>query len=108
MNIQRLLELKYPDQEWAIGDTYESLAWGEKNSKEKPSLEELTSLWSSSDLQLEIHNLEVIESRKTEILSSWPIHKQFEALTEFHMEKPGKLDELLSFVVAVKEKYPKS
>ena len=41
-------------------------------------------------------------------MNNWPIEKQFEAITEFHMGRPDKLNELIAFIEQVKIDLPKS
>ena len=38
----------------------------------------------------------------------WPMEKQFEAITEFHMDRPEKLNQLLDFINQVKSDTPKT
>lgn len=108
MDIYKILELNFPDHQWAMGEEYNSLEWDENNSVPKPSLMELTAIWDSAEFKVKVLNSSATNSRKDEILSQWPIHKQFEAITELHMDRPEKMDELVSFISSIKEKYPKS
>ena len=107
MDISKILSVFYRDQEWAIKEEdYEFLEWGESNSIPKPTLEELQDKWDNQ--RGEIDDLGIQQTRKMEILSSWPIEKQFEAITEFHMGRPDKMDELVAHIQAVKDSHPKS
>lgn len=88
------------------GDDYDSLEWEDSNSIPKPTEEELTQKWEQNAAL--VQNNEVQRQRQIEILSSWPIEKQFEAITEFHMDRPDKLNDLIAHIQSVKDKYPKS
>jgi len=107
MDISKILEVFYAEHKWSlVGDDYEGLHWDEDNSISKPTLEELTDKWNSN--QGSIQNVEVGYNRQLEILASWPMEKQFEAITEFHMDRPEKLNELISHIELVKENNPKT
>ena len=98
MKILKVLKVFYGE--------YESLHWGESNSIPKPPLEELTDKWENN--KTPIDEDEVQGQRQTEILASWPMERQFEAITEFHMDRPDKLNELIEHIESIKEKYPKN
>jgi hypothetical protein len=107
MNILKTLKAFYSEHEWVLkNDDYESLHWGESNSIPKPSLEELEEKWENNKSPIE--ESDVQEKRQMEILATWPMERQFEAITEFHMQRPDKLNDLLQHIESVKEKYPKS
>ena len=107
MDILKTLEAFYPDYEWVdVNNDYDSLHWAESNDIIKPTLAELESKWENQ--RAEIDNLGIQNMRQSEILATWPIEKQFEAITEFHMDRPEKLDELVSHIESVKAKHPKS
>ncbi len=107
MNIPEILETFYSEHEWLItGEDYESLSWGENNSISKPSLEELQEKWDND--RAPIDNNVTQKVRQEKILSAWPIEKQFEAITEYHMDRPEKLNELLDHIQKVKEDNPKA
>jgi signal recognition particle subunit SEC65 len=108
MNIHKILELNYQNQQWAVGEDYDSLTWDEGNSILKPSREELETIWNSLEFKSKMQNDDANFHRKIEILSKWPIHKQFEAITEFHMNRTEKMNELISFINETKQKYPKT
>tara|TARA_Y100000593_G_scaffold79875_1_gene148887 strand:+ start:161 stop:487 length:327 start_codon:yes stop_codon:yes gene_type:complete len=107
MNILEILETFYADQEWTlVNNDYESLHWGENNPTSKPTLEELEDKWNNN--KTPIDDKAAQKSRQVEILAKWPIEKQFEAITEFHMERPEKMNELMDDILTIKEKYPKT
>tara|TARA_B100000686_G_C16306095_1_gene720898 strand:+ start:124 stop:447 length:324 start_codon:yes stop_codon:yes gene_type:complete len=107
MNITKVLNTFYKEHEWvAVNNDYDSLYWAEGNSIPKPTLEELQSKWDNQIA--EINNRDIQALRQQEIIASWPIEKQFEAITEYHMDRPEKLDELIAYIQAVKDKYPKN
>ena len=106
MNILEVLLTFYADHQWFLkNDDYESLEWDESNSIPKPSLEELTDKWENQ--RAPIQNNEVQRKRQEDILAVWPMERQFEAITEFHMNRPDKLNELISHIETVKDKHPK-
>jgi hypothetical protein len=107
MDILKTLETFYPDCAWVdVNNDYDSLYWAEDNDIAKPSLEELENKWENE--RPEIDDLNIQKVRQGEILATWPINKQFEAITEFHMDRPEKLNELISHIESVKEQHPKS
>ena len=107
MDILKILSTFYSEHEWVSkNNNYDDLFWSENNSISKPTLEELQDKWDNQGA--EISNKEVQIIRQKEILSKWPIEKQFEAITEFHMDRPDKLNELITFIQQVKVDYPKS
>jgi hypothetical protein len=107
MNITEVLETFYSDYQWLItNDDYDNLIWSEENSIAKPTLEELQDKWDNHSAP--IQNNGVQKKRQEEILSKWPMEKQFEAITEFHMDRPEKLNDLLEHIEQVKENNPKS
>ena len=102
MNILKILETFYRDHSWnLVNDDYESLEWNENNSIPKPTLEELQDKWDNDRTPIE--NNQVNEERQVKILMEWPMEKQFEAITEFHMDRPEKLNQLLDFINQVKK-----
>ena len=107
MNILKILETFYRDHSWnLVNDDYESLEWNENNSIPKPTLEELQDKWDNDRTPIE--NNQVNEERQVKILMEWPMEKQFEAITEFHMDRPEKLNQLLGFINQVKNDVPKT
>tara|TARA_R100000152_G_C6780551_1_gene213476 strand:- start:754 stop:1080 length:327 start_codon:yes stop_codon:yes gene_type:complete len=107
MNILKILETFYRDHSWnLVNDDYESLEWDENNSIPKPTLEELQDKWDNDRTPIE--NNQVNEERQVKILMEWPMEKQFEAITEFHMDRPEKLNQLLDFINQVKNDVPKT
>lgn len=107
MNILKILETFYRDHSWnLVNDDYESLEWNENNSIPKPTLEELQDKWDNDRTPIE--NNQVNEERQVKILMEWPMEKQFEAITEFHMDRPEKLNQLLDFINQVKSDTPKT
>ena len=107
MDILKTLETFYPDYEWVdVNNDYDSLHWAEDNDIAKPSLEELEGKWENQ--RPKIDDLDIQKVRQGEILAAWPIDKQFEAITEFHMDRPEKLNELISHIQSIKDKHPKS
>ena len=107
MNILEVLLTFYGEQQCVLrGDDYDSLEWEDSNSIPKPTEEELTQKWEQNTAL--VQNNEVQRQRQIEILSSWPIEKQFEAITEFHMDRPEKLDNLIAHIQSVKDKHPKN
>ncbi len=107
MNILKTLETFYAEHSWnLINDDYDSLDWGENNSIPKPTLEELEEKWNNN--RAPIDDKQAQETRQIKILNDWPMEKQFEAITEFHMDRPEKLNELLEFIQQVKDDNPKS
>ena len=107
MNILEVLLTFYGEQQWVLkGDDYDSLEWEDSNSIPKPTEEELTQKWEQNTAL--VQNNEVQRQRQIEILSSWPIEKQFEAITEFHMDRPDKLNDLIAHIQSVKDKHPKN
>ena len=107
MNILKILETFYRDHSWnLVNDDYESLEWDENNSIPKPTLEELQDKWDNDRTPIE--NNQVNEERQVKILMEWPMEKQFEAITEFHMDRPEKLNQLLGFINQVKGDTPKT
>jgi hypothetical protein len=107
MNILEVLLTFYSEQQWVLrGDDYGSLDWEDSNSIPKPTEEELTQKWEQNTAL--VQNNEVQRQRQIEILSSWPIEKQFEAITEFHMDRPEKLGNLIAHIQSVKDKHPKN
>jgi len=107
MNILEILETFYPEYEWTlVNNDYESFHWGEGNSILKPTLEELNDKWDNNKSPIE--NKTAQRNRQKEILAEWPIEKQFEAITEFHMERPEKLNQLMVDIQSIKDKHPKS
>jgi hypothetical protein len=106
MNILEILETFYAEHSWALtNDDYDSLHWDENNSITKPSLEELEDKWDNN--RASIDNNGVVRERRTQILAQWPIEAQFEAITEFHMDRPEKLNQLLGHIQTVKDENPK-
>lgn len=106
MNILKILETFYREHSWnLINDDYASLDWGSSNSIPKPSLEELRDRWDNN--RGPIDEKEIQEKRQIKILTEWPMEKQFEAITEFHMDRPEKLNDLIGFIKEVKEEDPK-
>ena len=107
MDILKVLEVFYPEHEWTIvNEGYESLDWSENNSIPKPTAEELEEKWEHH--KAPIDEKDVQRQRQLEIMAAWPMDKQFEAITEFHMDRPDKMNELVSYIESVKEKYPKA
>ena len=107
MNILKILETFYRDHSWnLVNDDYESLEWNENTSIPKPTLEELQDKWDNDRTPIE--NNQVNEERQVKILMEWPMEKQFEAITEFHMDRPEKLNQLLDFINQVKSDTPKT
>jgi len=107
MNIAKILEVRYADCEWSLaGNSYVGLVWHDQET-EKPNESELEEVWASEDFQNELANQDIVDSRRRNILSAWPTHKQFEALTEAQMGRPEKLDELINYIKSVKEDNPK-
>ena len=107
MNILKILETFYRDHSWnLVNDDYESLEWDENNSIPKPTLEELQDKWDNDRAPIE--NNQINEERQVKILMEWPMEKQFEAITEFHMDRPEKLNQLLDFINQVKNDVPKT
>jgi len=47
------------------------------------------------------------ELRQNEILETWPLTRQAEAMTEYYMGRPELQQQLLAFIQEVKNKYPK-
>lgn len=56
-----------------------------------------------------VHHLELdyADKRRLEILETWPMETQLEAMTEAAMGRPEKLEALKLFLVSVKDKHPK-
>jgi hypothetical protein len=107
MNILKILETFYRDHSWnLVNDDYESLEWDENNSIPKPTLEELQDKWDNDRAPIE--NNQINEERQVKILMEWPMEKQFEAITEFHMDRPEKLNQLLDFINQIKSDTPKT
>lgn len=107
MDILKVLEVFYSEHEWTIvNDDYEGLVWSENNSAPKPTLEELEEKWNYH--KAPIDEQDVQRQRQVEIMAVWPMDKQFEAITEFHMDRPEKMDALVEYIEEVKQKYPKS
>jgi hypothetical protein len=107
MNILKILETFYRDYSWnLVNDDYESLSWDENNPIPKPTLEELQDKWDNDRAPIE--NNQVNEERQVKILTEWPMEKQFEAITEFHMDRPEKLNQLLEFINRTKADTPKT
>ena len=108
MNISDVLILKYSDKKWSLsGNSYEGLDWAD-NETPKPTYEELLEIWESQEFQDEIENENTINERRRKIMALWPLHSQFEALTEAAMGRTEKLEELKNFIISVKEEYPKN
>ena len=107
MNILKILETFYRDHSWnLVNDDYESLEWDENNSIPKPTLEELQDKWDNDRAPIE--NNQINEERQVKILMEWPMEKQFEAITEFHMDRPEKLNQLLDFINQINSDIPKT
>lgn len=107
MNILEILETFYSEHQWTlVNNDYESLYWQEGNLIQKPTLEELTDKWENNKGPIDDKATQRI--RQVEILATWPIERQFEAITEFHMDRPEKLNELLSDLEEIKQKHPKT
>lgn len=107
MNIAKILEINYSHCEWSLaGNSYTGLVWHDKET-DKPNESELQEIWESQEFQDRLSNEEVVYNRKKDILSEWPVHRQFEALTEAEMGKREKLDELINYIKSVKENNPK-
>jgi hypothetical protein len=106
MNITKILKTFYKEHDWvSVNDDYESLHWGESNSIPKPTLEELEDKWDNQGGEIENQDVQAI--RQQEIIAVWPIEKQFEAITEYHMDRPEKLDQLIAHIEDVKQRHPK-
>jgi len=106
MNITKILKTFYKEYDWvSVNDDYESLHWGESNSIPKPTLEELEDKWDNQGSEIENQDVQAI--RQQEIIAVWPIEKQFEAITEYHMDRPEKLDQLIAHIEDVKQRHPK-
>lgn len=107
MDILKVLSTFYSEHEWVVkNNNYDDLFWGDTNSIPKPSLEELQEKWDNQSS--EINNKDVQAQRQKVILSQWPMEKQFEAITEHHMGRSDKLNELIVFIEQIKSDYPKS
>ena len=107
MDILKILSTFYSDQSWTlVGEEYEGLDWDEDNAQSKPTLEELQEKWDNHRSKIDDADVQLV--RQKEILISWPIEKQFEAITEFHMDRPEKMEELIAFIESVKGKHPKA
>ena len=107
MDILKILTTFYHEHEWVVkNNNYEDLYWSDENSISKPTLEELEDKWDNQSS--EIDNKDIQITRQKTILSQWPIEKQFEAITEHHMGRPDKLNELMAFIEQVKLDHPKS
>lgn len=107
MNITEVLETFYGEHKWSIiNDDYDKITWEESNSIEKPSLQELQNKWDNEKAPIEDKVIQ--QTRQAKILSKWPIEKQFEAITEFHMDRPEKLNNLLNHIQQIKDDNPKS
>ena len=59
-------------------------------------------------IQIRLENNQINEERQVKILMEWPMEKQFEAITEFHMDRPEKLNQLLDFRNQIKSDTPKT
>tara|TARA_B100000902_G_C26790349_1_gene659518 strand:+ start:109 stop:432 length:324 start_codon:yes stop_codon:yes gene_type:complete len=106
MDILKILSTFYSEHEWVVkNNNYEDLFWSDSNLIAKPSLEELQDKWDNQTA--EINNRDVQVQRQKAILSQWPMEKQFEAITEHHMGRSDRLDELTDFIEQVKAQYPK-
>lgn len=46
-------------------------------------------------------------ARRAEILKTWPIYAQLEAITEYVNDRPEKMEQLKNFIQTVKDLYPK-
>jgi len=107
MDILKILSAFYPEHEWVVkNNSYEGLYWSSDNSIPKPTLEELQGKWDNQGSEINDKEVQII--RQKEILSQWPIEKQFEAITEHHMGRPEKLNDLIAFIEQVKIDNPKS
>jgi len=107
MDILKVLSTFYSEHEWVVkNNDYNGLYWSDENSASKPTLEELQDKWDNQSSKID--NKEAQVNRQKTILSKWPIEKQFEAITEFHMGRSEKLDELTDFIQEVKTQYPKT
>jgi len=107
MDILKVLSTFYKDYDWVVkNNNYEDLYWADGNDISKPTLEELQDKWDNQSS--EINNKQVQVDRQKQIMNNWPIEKQFEAITEFHMGRPEKLNDLIAFIEQVKIDFPKS
>ena len=107
MNLQRVLLYKYGNKSWSLrGDSYDGIIWTDTET-EKPTEQELLDVWESQEFSNAMGAQAAIEKRKEKILGSWPVHEQFEALTEASMGRTEKLEELKNFIISVKEEFPK-
>lgn len=107
MNVTQILETFYSEYQWSIiNDDYSELVWAETNAIAKPTLEELQDKWDNDRAPIEDGVIQ--KKRQEEILSKWPMEKQFEAITEYHMDRPEKLNELLEHIEQVKADNPKT
>ena len=83
MDILQVLTTFYQEHEWVSkNNDYDSLYWSESKK------------------------IQAVRQRET--LSKWPIEKQFEAITELHMDRPEKMDELIAYIEQIKIDNPKS
>lgn len=109
MNIEKILQLRYSEYKWTIANNdYDRLVWNESNDIPKPTHDELLAISNDIDYQNQLSNHNAINNRQKAIVETWPVEKQFEAITESSMGRPEKLNELLAFISGVKEDYPKS
>jgi len=109
VDIQDVLEQKYRQYQWGIkNNDYNSLEWSSTNEIPKPTYEELVSHSESDEVKDAVSDGVALGNRQSQILDSWPIEKQFEALTEHAMGRSEKLNELTDFIKKTKEDYPKS
>lgn len=108
MDIEKILELYYREYKWSIvNNDYNRLDWSNENSVNKPSYEELYTLYQSEEFKDKEKSNKAIETRQEKILEAWPMEKQFEALTEHAMGKSEKLNELIDYIGKLKKDHPK-
>lgn len=107
MDILKILSTFYSEHEWVVkNNDYDDLFWSDNNSIAKPTVEQLQDKWDNQSS--EINDKDVQAQRQKVILSQWPMEKQFEAITEHHMGRSDKLNDLMAFIEQIKSDYPKS
>ena len=106
IDIQKALEIGWPNLGWSAGATYESIEWSEKISgRPKPTKAEIADVWERYKAQRDA--LAYRDQRKAAILAAWPVHAQLEAITEAASGDSTKMEAMVEAIAEIKRQYPK-
>ena len=73
MNIEKILQLRYPQYRWTIANNdYDRLVWNESNDITKPTHDELLAISNDIDYQNQLSDHNAINNRHKSIFDTCP------------------------------------